>query len=110
MTKSCPAMLRLPERATGAAFDATVKPTVPLPVPLVPESIVIHSFVVEAFHRHPAGMATVTRPVSEAKPWLEMGGENVGVQGAPSCETINAIPLRRIAPVRSALLELGCAR
>jgi hypothetical protein len=47
-------------------FAAAVNATVPLPVPLVPELMVIHDAPVVALHEHPLGAVTLNVPVPPA--------------------------------------------
>jgi hypothetical protein len=63
-------------------FGATLKPTVPLPVPAAPPVIVIHGELLTAVHTHPTAALTVVLPVppDDAIDWLE--GEMVGAHGA----------------------------
>ena len=54
-----PAIVSVSTRC-GPVLAATLKPTVPLPVPVAPLVIVIHDAVVEDVHAHPAGIVTAT--------------------------------------------------
>ena len=47
-------------------FAATVNATVPLPLPLAPELMVIHDAPVAAVHVHPTGAVTLKEPVPPA--------------------------------------------
>ena len=60
-----PAIVSAPVRAVPS-LAPTVKPSVPLPLPLAPEVIVIHDAVVELVHAQPALLVTVTDPVPPA--------------------------------------------
>lgn len=44
-------------------FAAAVNATVPLPLPLAPEVMVIHDAPVAAVHEHPLGAVTLNDPV-----------------------------------------------
>jgi len=58
----CPAIVIVPERP-GPLVEATVKLTVPFPLPPDPELIVIHGCALVAVHAQPAPAVTVTDPV-----------------------------------------------
>jgi hypothetical protein len=62
MVNVCPAIVSVPERP-GPLVDATVKFTVPFPVPPDPDVIVIHDSVRVAVHAQPAAAVTFTEPV-----------------------------------------------
>jgi hypothetical protein len=51
----------VPERVLVAVFASTVKETVPLPLPVVPESL-IQLAAVDAVHMHPAPAMTLNDP------------------------------------------------
>jgi hypothetical protein len=55
----------VPLRA-APVFAATVKATVPLPLPVAPEEIVMKVALVVAVHAHPVGAVTGTDPVPPA--------------------------------------------
>lgn len=57
-----PAIVSVPERP-GPFVDATVKATVPFPVPLPPEVIEIHGTLLAALQPQPAGALTDTEPL-----------------------------------------------
>jgi hypothetical protein len=70
--KTSPAIVRVPERPLVCAFGATVKLTVPVPLPDSPAVTVIHGTADVAVHAHPPSDVTVARPdpPSEATDWL----------------------------------------
>ena len=67
-----PAMVRVPERLAVPVFAATLKPTVPGPVPVAPLVTEIHAALLAAVHAHPAPAVTVLPPVPAAavNAWL----------------------------------------
>jgi hypothetical protein len=75
---SCPVWLTVKlwsptviEAALGTpAFAATVKPIVPVPLPVAPLVIVIHVAVFVAFQEQPAGAVTPKLPAPPALPLL----------------------------------------
>jgi len=64
-----PAIEIVPLRA-GPTLAATLKPTDPLPSPLVPDVMAIHVALLFAVHEHPVGAVTPTDPVPPAAPML----------------------------------------
>ena len=78
---------------------AAVKLTVPLPVPVLPEVIVIHGELLLAVQVHPAEVVTVTLPVPPAAFTFKSVGVTVKVQ--PDCWlTVKVCPPAVIVPVR----------
>src|SRR6185436_14801084 len=71
-----PATVSVPARAVPVVLGATVKLTVPFPLPLAPESIVMNGLLLTAFQSHGAVadkfFVTVTLPVlpAEKNAWL----------------------------------------
>jgi hypothetical protein len=67
----CPATVIVPVRAVPVLF-ATEKFTAPLPLPGVPEVIVIHPSLLMAVHPQPAPAVTLTAPgpPDSVKDWL----------------------------------------
>jgi hypothetical protein len=66
--KGCPAIVSIPERA-GPAFAATVKPTVPLPLPVAPDVTVIQVTWLVTLHAQPAVAVTaIAGPVPRRHP------------------------------------------
>ena len=57
-----PAIVSVPERP-GPLVEATVKFTVPLPLPLPPDVIEIHGALLVALQPQPAGAVTATAPL-----------------------------------------------
>jgi len=61
----CPAIVRVPVRA-APAFAATANATVPLPLPVAPDVMVIHGALLLAVHAQPAVVVTSELPVPPA--------------------------------------------
>ena len=62
-----PPTVSAPLRA-APPFAATVKATVPLPLPVAPDEIVMNVALLVAVHAHPVGAVTGTDPVPPAAP------------------------------------------
>jgi hypothetical protein len=58
----CVAIVIVPARSMPV-FAATLKPTVPLPLPEAPDVTIIHDEPLTAVHAHAAVVVTVTVPV-----------------------------------------------
>jgi len=87
--------------------EATVNPTVPLPVPFAPAVIVSHVSVVEAVQPHPDGIVTATfvaAPPAAGTVWL---AGLIDAGHAPACVTVCVWPAIVMVPTR--LVELGLA-
>jgi hypothetical protein len=74
IVKACPAMANVPIRLLVVALAATEYLTVPLPLPLLPDVMVIQETLLVAVHEQPAGLVTLTAPVSAPGPWLRLNG------------------------------------
>ena len=59
MVTVCPPTVSVPERE-GPVTAATLNETGPAPLPLAPDAIVIHGWLLEAVHGQPAVVVTVT--------------------------------------------------
>jgi hypothetical protein len=72
MVTAWAAMVKVPERAAPVALVATPTLTVPLPVPDVPEVIVIHGALLDAVHAHALAADTmnVKLPPAVGADWL----------------------------------------
>jgi hypothetical protein len=106
--KVFPAAAMVAERVDVVVLAATVKATVPLPVPDVPEVIVIHGALVDALHAQvPAEAVTAMEPVPPVSPTFCDAGEIENVQaggGAAACEMVNGLPATVIVAVRASPL------
>jgi hypothetical protein len=86
----CPAIVIVPDRP-GPFVEATVKFTVPLPVPLAPAVIVIHDCELAAVHAQPPPAVTVTDPLPPAGATDCESGEIENVHPFP-CEIVTVCP------------------
>jgi hypothetical protein len=100
--KVWPAAVRVPVRA-GPEFAATLYVTIPVPVPDVPEEIVIQDAFEVAIHEQPA--AACTRKVCSETPvasTLALAGERVVLAAQPSAWlTVKIWPPAERVPVRA---------
>jgi hypothetical protein len=81
--KVWPAIVSVPVRDEVLVLAATLYATVPLPVPLVPEVIVIQLALLAPVHVQPVPAVTVTEPVADEEDVrLRDVGEIVGAHGA----------------------------
>jgi hypothetical protein len=99
--KACAPTVTVPVRLVVAVFAATVRATVPLPLPLAPALIVIHEAPLAAVQPHPAAAVTVTvvlpaAPSASAK----LVGEIVYVQPTPVCVKVKVWPAIVTVPIR----------
>lgn len=103
-----PPMVRVPVRATPV-LAATLYPTVPFPVPLAPDVMVIHvTFAVATQLQLPVLAVTATVPVVPADVVRSTDtGEIVIVQDAAACVTVKVCPPIVNVPVRDVALVLG---
>jgi hypothetical protein len=93
----------MPDRL-APEFAATVKATVPLPVPAAPEVIVIHDAAAAAVHAHPLAAITVKVPVPPAAGTVAPPEFSVYVQlgSAAAWLTVNVRPAMAIVLERAA--------
>ena len=100
-----PAATIVADRVDVVVLAATVKPTVPLPVPDSPDVRVIHTALVDAVHAHvPAEAVTAIEPDAPASPMFCDAGAIEKVQaggGAAACESVNVFPATVIVAVRA---------
>jgi hypothetical protein len=103
-----PAATIVADRVDVVVLAATVKATVPLPVPDSPEARLIHDTLVDAVHAQVAAEAvTVIEPDTAASPTFCEAGEIENVHaggGAAACEIVNVLPATVIAADRAAPL------
>jgi hypothetical protein len=71
-----------------------------LPLPDVPELIVIHPALLVDVHAQPVAAVTVIVPELAASDTLSDAGAIVGAHGAPACVTVNVLPPTVRVPVR----------
>jgi len=105
-----PAATMFADRADVAVLAATVKATVPFPVPDCPDVTVIHAALVDAVHAQvPAEAVTANEPDAPGSPTFCEAGEIENVHaggGAAACEIVNVLPATAIAAVRAPPLLL----
>jgi hypothetical protein len=77
-----PAIVSVPER-DGPVVDATVKLTVPFPVPLAPDAIVIHASLLAADQAHPDPAVTPTEPAAPEAGTFCVSGAIANAQPCP---------------------------
>lgn len=80
--KVFPAMVSVPLRLVVPVLAATLKVTVPPPVPAAPAVTVIHAALLTAVHAQPAAALTVVLAVPPAAGTDWLVGEIVGAHGA----------------------------
>jgi hypothetical protein len=96
-------MVSVPLRAS-ALLAATVKATVPLPLPDPPLVIEIHGAFADAVHEQPAPAVTATEPPPPlaSTDWLLGEIANVHGGGAAACVTVSVWPAMVSVPLRAA--------
>lgn len=72
-----PATVIVPVRVRPAAFAATLKPTLPVPLPVPPEVTVIHDALVTAVHAQPEVAVTVNELVPPSAPSDTLEGDTL---------------------------------
>jgi hypothetical protein len=89
----CPAMVIVPSRVVGPVLPANVQPTVPLPVPGVPEVTVIHPALLTAVHEQ-FDVTAIETPAVGVRPPTGTAGSLVGriELPHPSCVTVKMFP------------------
>jgi hypothetical protein len=86
--KACPPMVRAAVRDAAAVLAATLKATVPGPLPLPPEVADSQLALVVVVQVQPAGAVTVIEPVLAAAVVGRVVAEMVVVHGTPACVTV----------------------
>ena len=94
-----PATVSVPTRTSSAVLAATVKSTVPFPIPDAPAVTVIHELLLAAVHAQPAAVVTAVLPVPPAAGSDWLAGEIV-YEHAAACVTVNVLPAAVSVPVR----------
>ena len=99
--KVCPPMVTVPVRLVPAVLAATLRPTVPLPVPEAPEVTAIHAALLVAVRAQPLVPLTdtATGPPDAATFWLDGDSENAP-HAAAACATVKVCPPMVAEPVR----------
>lgn len=101
-----PAIVSVPVRELDVVLGATVKPTLPGPLPLAPEVIEIHDAPLVAVHPQPAGDVTAMLALPPLAVKLCDVGE-IELLHSPACVTVIHWPARRSEPVRLLAPVLG---
>ena len=73
--KVCPATVRVPVLDEVVVLAATEKAVEPLPLPLLPEVMVIQPVLLEAVQEQPVGAVTPTLPIPPLEPEVALVGE-----------------------------------
>jgi hypothetical protein len=94
----CPATVIVPER-DGPLVAAARKLTLPLPLPLAPETIVIQDALLAAVHPQPEPAVTATDASPPAAGTARVSGDTENVQPCP-CTTVTFWPATVIVPDR----------
>jgi hypothetical protein len=93
-----PAMVNVPDRA-GPFVAATLKLTLPLPLPVAPEAMVIQEALLAAVHAQLAPAVTETVPSPPEAGTDRVSGDIANVQPCP-CTTVTFWPAMVIVPDR----------
>jgi hypothetical protein len=83
----------------GPVVGATAKATVPAPLPLAPDVIVIHGALLDAVHPQPAAVLTTIVPAPPPGFVVWLSGETSKPQPG-DCVTVNGSPAMVSVPVR----------
>lgn len=94
----CPAIVIDPERP-GPVVEATVKLTVPFPLPLEPDVMVIHGCALAAVQAQPAPAVTLTEPLPPEGATDWESGEMANVHPSP-CVIVTVCPATVTVPER----------
>ena len=122
--KVCEAIVSVPVRVEAFGLAATLKPTVPSPLPLAPLVTVIQLLLLEADHGQPAGDVTFVDPVLPAAGADRLFDEMANVHPTPACVTVKVLAgnrqraaalrragvRRRAEPDRAIAAAAGAAR
>ena len=86
--KVCPAIVAVPVRVVVAVFAATVRPTVPLPLPLAPLATVIQGAALDAVQLQLVPLVTETLADCPAAGALAEPGLIEYEHARPACEMV----------------------
>jgi len=103
------AMVNVPVRALALGFAATVKPTDPLPLPLLPLVTVIQPTLAAADQGQPAPEVTLVEPAPPAAVTDKLLDAIANVQPTPACVTMNVWPPIVSVPFRWLVFGLADA-
>ena len=98
-----PAIVIVPERP-GPLVEATVKFTLPFPLPLEPDVTLIHGCALVAVHAHPSPAVTVTEPFPPDEATDCESGEMAKVHPSP-CVIVTVCPATVTVPDREGPLS-----
>ena len=103
----CPPAVIVPVRLLRLVFAAIEYPTVPSPVPLAPDVMLIQEAEAVAFQVQPGSVSTLTVPVAASLGMEVLTGESANVHVCPACVTVNVWPAIVIVPVREDVVEFA---
>jgi hypothetical protein len=106
------AIVSVPVRgASDAPFDATLKTTLPFPLPPGPLVMVMNGELLTAVHAHPAWAPTFTVSVAPLGTTVNVVADTVNVHPTPACVTVSCAvepaPANVMWPVRVAFETFG---
>jgi hypothetical protein len=104
--KARPAIVNIPVRTAEVVFAATLKVTVPFPVPVAPPVMVIQATELVAVQLQPPLAVTATLFVIASAPIDRLVGEMLKLQAA-AWVTENVRPATTMVPVRESVLMLA---
>ncbi len=79
-----PPTVTVPVRLDRLVFAAIEYPTVPSPVPLEPDVMLIHDADAVALHEHPVSVSTLSVPVAASLEMEVLTGDSANVQVCPA--------------------------
>ena len=97
-------------RELGVLFGATVKETLPSPLPTAAVWNVIQAAVEEADQLHPAVVEISNEPVNPSSGTAKLEAESTTSQEPPACATVNAAVPTAMLAVRCNGVKFGSAR
>jgi hypothetical protein len=103
-----PAIVSVPDR-DGPVVDATVKLTVPSPLPLAPEVTVIQDALLFAVQAQPAPVVTLVDPFPPPAGTDWLSGDTVNAQPF-ACEIVTVCPATTSAPERGGPVSAAAAK
>ncbi len=104
-----PAMVSVPVRGEVAVFASIEKATVPLPLPVTPDVMVIQEALLVAVQLQPVAVVTVLLLELAPAPGVSDAGETAKLQGdgAPAWVTVTVCPAMVSVPVRGDVAVLA---
>lgn len=104
----CPPMVSVPVLSAPVVFSETEYATVPFPLPVLPDVMVIHAALLVAVHEQPVGDVMETLPVPALAVKVLLVEDMEKLHEAPLWVTVKVFPATAIVPVRELVL-LFCA-